>query len=345
MGNDLGSVRDWIARLDAGRRDDTRYSLTWTEIGGRSIGRNRVPDRASVTSFDQAWALLGVSAQVRRFDDVLAHATHPPVRAWAAAHPFRAIDVHGDIARLVVAYEWLDRNRGSLRYVREITAPGIDTKFVERNRSTLAGMLGVRPNPADFLADLALRSRPEFIRLRCAASLGLASPLSELAAPAEELRHVTIQPRRAFVIENEITYLSVPVPADGIVLWGKGFEVDRIGRLPWLKGVDVDYWGDIDTHGFAILDRLRAWLPQTQSVLMDRATLVEHRERWATEERPSSAALTRLGAEEQELYAELVEDRLGDRVRLEQERIDWRWVIERLPEAGGWSGVHGAFDP
>ena len=49
--------------------------------------------------------------------------------------------------------------------------------------------------------------------------------------------------------------------------------------------------GDIDTHGFAILDRLRAWLPQTRSVLMDRDTLLAHRDRWVTEDRPAKSAL------------------------------------------------------
>jgi hypothetical protein len=46
-----------------------------------------------------------------------------------------------------------------------------------------------------------------------------------------------------------------------------------------VQEVDVHYWGDLDTHGFAILHSLRAWLPQTQSFLMDRQTLAEHRDR------------------------------------------------------------------
>ena len=96
-----------------------------------------------------------------------------------------------------------------------------------------------------------------------------------------------LEPRGAVIVENEISYLSVDVPEDGVVIWGKGFEVDRVGRLPWLAGVDVLYWGDIDTHGFAILDRLRAWLPQTRSVLMDRETLLAHRDRWVIEDRPA----------------------------------------------------------
>jgi hypothetical protein len=154
--------------------------------------------------------------------------------------------------------------------------------------------------------------------------------LSELAVRSQELAQLKLRPRVAVIVENEISYLSVDVPDDGIVFWGRGFDVDSVGRLPWLAEADVLYWGDIDTHGFAILDRLRAWLPQARSVLMDRETLLAHRDRWVTEDRPARSALTRLTAEEQELYAELVEGGLGDRVRLEQERVDWQWVRQRL---------------
>lgn len=63
---------------------------------------------------------------------------------------------------------------------------------------------------------------------------------------------------------------------------------------------------------------------------MDRATLIAHRDRWVVEDRPARSILPRLSPEEQRLYRELVEDSLGDRVRLEQERIDWGWVEGRL---------------
>ncbi len=331
IGEDLGASRTWVARLDAGRRDDTRYSLEWTPIGGRHVGRNRVPARAVVSSFEQAWALLGVSRDVRRFDEILALVEpSPPVRSWVVRHPHRALDLHAEMPALLAAYLWLDEHRGSNRYLREISAPGVDTKFAERHRPVLAEMLAVPATTPGFLAGLGLRLKPEFVRLRAATSLGLPTPLTELAVRAEELIELAIRPRTALVIENEITYLSVAVPPDGVVIWGKGFDVDRVGRLPWLAGAEVAYWGDIDTHGFAILDRLRAWLPQTRSVLMDRRTLLTHRDRWGIEERPTTARLSRLTPEEQELYGDLVVDSLGERVRLEQERIDWAWVEAQI---------------
>ena len=332
VGDDIAAARKWVAALDAGRRDDRRYTLQWQSIGGRQVGRNRLPVRALVSSKDQAWALLGVAASVRRFEELLAAAQHHPrVREWIVGNPLRALEMEHQMPQLIAAHEWLDVHRGSFRYLREISAPGVDTKFAERYRPVLAAMLGVSSTASGFLADLGLRSKPGLVRLRPAPSLGLPAPLTELALRSEELAQLALAPRVAVIVENEISYLSVEVPDDGVVIWGRGFDVDNVGRLRWLADADVLYWGDIDTHGFAILDRLRAWLPRTRSVLMDRETLLAHRERWVSEDRPATSVLTRLTHDERNLYLELVADGLGQRVRLEQERIDWRWVQRRLP--------------
>jgi hypothetical protein len=335
VGDDIAAARDWVAALDAGRRDDSRYALQWQSIGGRQIGRNRLPVRAVVSSIAQAWALLGVTTMVRRFDDLLALADqHPRVREWIVGHPHRALELGPEMPQLIAAYVWLDSHRQSQRYLREISAPGVDTKFAERHRTVLAAMLRVSSMASGFLADLGLRCKPGLVRLRPSPSLGFPGPtLTELAVRSEELAQLTVEPRVAVIVENEISYLSVDVPEGGIVFWGKGFEVDSIGRLRWLAEADVLYWGDIDTHGFAILDRLRARLPRARSVLMDRDTLLAHRDRWVTEDHPAKSVLTRLTPDEYDLYSDLVGDGLGERVRLEQERIDWDWVEHRLPAA------------
>ena len=331
VGDDMAAVREWIAALDAGRRDDSRYGLVWQSIGGRQIGRNQIPVRAVVSSFEQAWALLSVASTVRRFDELLALVDGQlPVLGWVVGNPQRALELFGVMPRLVAAYVWLDEHRDSQVYLREISAPGVDTKFAERYRPVLASMLEVSPTASGFLADLGLRSKPGLVRFRPAPTLGLPAAVTELAVRSEELAQLKLRPRVAIIVENEISYLSVDVPEDGIVFWGRGFDVDSVGRLPWLAEADVIYWGDIDTHGFAILDRLRAWLPQALSVLMDRETLLAHRDRWVTEDRPTRSALTRLTADERELYVELVEGGLGDQVRLEQERVDWGWVEQQL---------------
>lgn len=63
---------------------------------------------------------------------------------------------------------------------------------------------------------------------------------------------------------------------------------------------------------------------------MDRETLLVHRDRWGSEDRPARSALTGLTEDEAALYADLVGDHLDTKVRLEQGWIDWKWAEARL---------------
>jgi hypothetical protein len=102
--------------------------------------------------------------------------------------------------------------------------------------------------------------------------------------------------------------------------------------LGWLACLDIVYWGDIDTHGFAILNRLRHHLPHARSMLMDRATLLDHRDHWVTEPSPTAAALDRLDQAESALYADLISDAYAPSVRLEQERISFSAVEKAVAD-------------
>ncbi|MCU1337334.1 MAG: conserved hypothetical cytosolic protein, partial [Bryobacterales bacterium] len=52
--------------------------------------------------------------------------------------------------------------------------------------------------------------------------------------------------------------------------------LERLSEVRWLRQPALHYWGDIDTYGFHILDRLRSTFPNAWSFLMDRETLLEH---------------------------------------------------------------------
>lgn len=333
LGEQYEKARVWADALYRGSRDGRSYELIMGSIGGRVAGRTELPTRAVIAEYAQAWALLKVETEAEVFLSVMAQAEQCPLaRAWAFTHPVQAINLEGEWSRILTAVAWLDEHRGSRLYLRQVTAPGVDTKFIEQHRVVMAQMLGVPPR--DFARALGFSEKPATVRLRFDPELfGFPIALTEGIFRVEELRSVQAWPRTALIIENEITYLSVPVPAGSVVLWGKGYGVNEPASLDWLADTDVRYWGDIDTHGFAILDRVRAHLPQTRSVLMDRETLLAHESRWGSEPAPTAAALSRLDARERGVYQDLVSDRYASRLRLEQERIDWDWVTERLNES------------
>ncbi|WP_448261910.1 Wadjet anti-phage system protein JetD domain-containing protein [Microbacterium aurum] len=330
LGEHFDEARAWADGIRSFSREGRAYEVVTGRIGGRLAGATDLPVRAVVDTYDRAWRVLGTATDAAAFRILVdAAGSDPAAREWALRSPLAAVALADEWPTVLIALRWLESHRGSGLYLRQVTAPGVDTKFIERYRSALAAMLGV---PArSFAAELGFATKPTTVRLRFAPGvLAMPAGLSEAVLRTDELRSLAVRPRRALIVENEISYLSVPVPPGGVVLWGKGYDADAPASLEWLAGVDVDYWGDLDTHGFGILHRVRAWLPHARSVLMDRETLLAHEDRWGLEPAPTSAALPSLEAAEAALYADLVTDRYGARVRLEQERIDWRWALERL---------------
>lgn len=63
---------------------------------------------------------------------------------------------------------------------------------------------------------------------------------------------------------------------------------------------------------------------------MDRSTLLAHREQFAVEPNPAEAELEGLNPDEAGLYRDLIEDRFGPSVRLEQERIRFSIIRNAL---------------
>lgn len=330
LGDRVDEARGWANELIRASRDGAHFEIVFGEVGGRHVGRSRIPVRAVLSTTRQAWALLGVNADVERFialvEQAPAHA-----RAWVLQHPHAALAAADEWPEILAALDWIGRERGAGRFLREVTASGVDTKLIERRRGVLAGMLGVPAGADAFAQALGFAMRPATVRLRFDPRVfGFPTGFTEGVFRLDELDSALSSASQALIIENEATYLAAPIPENGVVLWGKGYDAAGPASLRWLREVPVTYWGDIDTHGFAILNRVRSRLPQVRSVLMDFATLHAHRERWGREEKPTSAALTHLGHEDADVYAALVTDRHGERVRLEQERVDWAWALERL---------------
>ena len=146
----------------------------------------------------------------------------------------------------------------------------------------------------------------------------------------EEMESRPLPVSRVYVVENEITYLAFPGLDDAVVIFGGGYAVGRLAPLRWLSDRKLFYWGDLDTHGFAILNVLRRLFPHTRSLLMDRKTLLDNESQWVREPDPTSQRLGLLNPAEFDLYQDLVENSFGPAVRLEQERVRFSAITDAI---------------
>ena len=306
--------------------------VEYKQVGGRHFGSNSIPCRAWLDGYDATWALLRVGPDVRRLGELMEAARGTHLIPWLTGHPMRALRLAAHWDKLLATVRWIEQTQAPGMYLRQIDVPGVDTKFVERHKGVLTELLDMQLHPSrvvaiapDFAARYGFLRRPGYVRFRVAGGF---RGFSELSVRTSEFTAAPDGITRAYVIENEITYLAFPLPAAAIAIFGGGYAVGVLEPLGWLAGLDVVYWGDIDTHGFAILNRLRHHMPHARSMLMDRATLLGHRDHWVTEPSPTTAALDRLDRAESALYADLQANAYALSVRLEQERVSFA-VIEK----------------
>lgn len=297
-----------------------------------SMGHQRLPLRVRGLGSDGVADLAGLGTSWRRTVDRAVElrrrwpeATDLGVGLTATARPLEAMD-DTEFDQLVAVLTFLRERPASGLWARELPVPGIDSKWMERHRSLVQELLtGITGS-----GDTGLRRAATRFRVRLLdPSLSLRG-LTDFTAPVTELAGLPLQPEAVLVSENLTTIHSLPPIRNAVALHGQGRAVTLLSAIDWLVRARVLYWGDLDTHGFAILSAFRKVVPGVESLLMDTAALSEFRGLCVLEPAPFRAPITHLSASE---HAALATLRAGD-LRLEQERIGWKYAKARLVQAG-----------
>ncbi|MBI5609567.1 MAG: hypothetical protein HY902_11900 [Deltaproteobacteria bacterium] len=345
LADQFEAARQWVAEL----RALTQVRLVEQVVRHRLLGAQEIPQEAWVDTLDAAVAILGKHRALAQFGRLLDQTRQfqPLVVPWLQRRPLQALELTAEWPRLLAVVAWLRAHPRPGVYLRHVDAPGVHSKFIEQHRQLLGEWLDLAlppehidptaPPGSQFARRYGFAEKPERLRLRFldpAASFLPGDQGADLTLDAVHFARLQPRVQTVFITENEVNFLAFPPHPASLVLFGAGYGLGALGRAPWLHACRVLYWGDLDTHGFAILDELRAHCPHAESLLMDRATLLEFKALWEQEPKATARELTRLCAEERELYDDLRHNRLGERVRLEQERVGFAWVMRRLAALG-----------
>ncbi|MFT5960531.1 MAG: hypothetical protein ACI8WM_000845 [Burkholderiaceae bacterium] len=325
------AARVWIASINA----LAHYRVDQREFRHRLFGTNRVPEAVWIDSLDDALALLDRHRDARRFGTLLdqTRGRQPTVLPWLAQRPLQALALHDDWPRLLAVIDWMQAHPRPGLYLRQVDITGVHSKFIEAHQGVLSSLLdlalplqAIDPSATGstgFARRFGFRDKPHRIRFRRLDEAGLDTDMTlDRPSFARLNPHIT----HVFITENEINFLSFPLPPDSLVIFGAGYGFDVLRGVDWLTRCRLIYWGDIDTHGFAILDQLRSQFAQVKSLMMDHATLLKFAMHWGQEDRPTQRELPRLDSDERALYDMLRDNQLGQNIRLEQERIGFAWV-------------------
>lgn len=341
LGDAFERVRTWVAELSA----VPYLRLEWREFRHRLHGRQSLPEAAWLDDRAAALAWLGKSADAARFARLraLTTAQQPALLPWLEKRPLQALALAEQWPALLAVVRWLQAHPRPGLYLRQVDIPGVHSKFIEAHRAVLAELLDQalpeaaiameQTGTARFAARYGFLDKPLRLRFRLldpSIALLPGGGLPDVTLDADSFARLDLPVGQVFITENETNFLAFPATPAAIVLFGAGYGWEALSRADWLDTRQIHYWGDIDTHGFAILDQLRLRFPQAASLLMDRETLLRHRDYWGQETEPLTRDLTRLTTAEREVFDALRDDLLGHRVRLEQEHLGFEWVARRI---------------
>ena len=341
MSNSFPEVREWIEELRANCTKKLGYGfeLIDKEISHRQLGRNVIPTHAQVPTIDDALKLIKKTREADEFraNSKLILSQYPQLAEWVQKYPLKVLRHKDDWAGILAVLNWFNEYPNSGLYMRQMDIRGIDTKFVEKRKGILAELLDrIFPAPdsdganASFEVRYGLCEKPKRIRMRFLESKLFLHGLSDITAPVNQIAAYKPDVLKVFITENEINGLSFPDVKNSVVIFGLGYGVDVLKSVEWLIDKEVYYWGDIDTHGFAILDKVRSFVPKAKSILMTEDVLHSNRALWVVEEKPYLGELSRLTGDEQTLFHALRDNHWGEKVRLEQERISFGRVKKEV---------------
>jgi len=330
-------VKAWITAWRSWRGSG---ALVWTERHWRSLGVQSVPQELILNEPSDAVSWIGEaeawSHAVERYKTL--------VQRWPALIDilpkyYNVLANSDDVnfLRITEMVSWICANPNSDLYPRQIPVAGVDSKWLESHKGLVCDLVSAiqGTNERDFFTVCGLKPPPQLIRMRIIDpeirnQLG---GLGDICTPREEAANLDIKPTYVFIVENLQTGLAFEDLPGSVVIMALGYGVDVLERISWLHHARCIYWGDIDTHGFAILNRARTYLPSLETALMDKQTLFAYKDLWVQEkEQSASTELPLLANEEREIFLSLKNNVWGQQVRLEQERICWDAAWKAIKE-------------
>jgi hypothetical protein len=331
-------VRAWVSSWAEWKNvgEVSREVRKWARLGAQEL-----PMALTVSNAEDVAALVGQAPRWTRAKERYAQiiAKWPQLaEGGALASRFNVLADYSevDFNRLLSMLDWLVQNPASNVYLRQLPVEGLDTKWAEQRIGVITGLLrDIKKDKGDgnFHEICGLLRPPHRIRLKllCPELRKFVGGLHDFEAPVADIAALQIRPTAAVIVENLDTGMALPDITGTIGIMKMGSAVSALGAVPWLQGVNTVYWGDIDTHGFAILDRARKALPQLRSVLMDKTTTLRYQNLWGTEPaQTTNFALEHLHEDELAVYTALKTNAWGQKVRLEQERLPWESSMQML---------------
>lgn len=343
--NDFSQLQNSIDVLkqDTQKQD---YLIEYKEINHQKLGKQKIPAAIVFNEENQFLRYLNKSQEFTQFK-MLSEQTlerYSNLRDWLIRYPFKITSFAANWQKLLSVCDYFVQHPKPDCYLRQLDIAGVDTKFIEQHKAILTELLDqILPETArdlsmtglsnhGFERRYGLRYELPQVRLRILDKALAICGLTDLTLTLGEFQQFELPVKTVFITENKMNGLAFPDFSDALVIFGLGYAVDLLAGARCLQTAKIYYWGDLDTHGFAILARMRGYFPLTQSLLMDQKTLLAFEHLWGQEPENNVVRheLANLTDDEQRVFQWLKQQPEHGKIRLEQERIKYTYLLNTL---------------
>jgi hypothetical protein len=343
-GDDYLVLRDWVRRLLVGSKAERGfgYEVVLEERELRRYGRQSLPAQITIETEADYLRLIGKLEEFAQWQTAVSHtiSQFPQLKEWLAQFPQRVLPYVHIWDNLIAVCDYFVTNPRPNLYLRELPVP-VHTKFIEENQTILRYLLdallssdAILINETQFERRFGLCYDEPQIRLRLLDDLlqcELVWPATDLSLTLSDCKALEgMNDRTILIVENKMTFLTLPPVKNGAAIWGKGFQVSLLREVNWLVNCNIWYWGDLDAQGFAILSQLRSYWPRTRSLLMNSIILEKYRGFVVAGTPVARMVLLNLEEEESAVYRQLIDNNW----RLEQERVRQEDVLLAIGRMG-----------
>lgn len=346
--HEYSQVQDWLDDLQS-FTSIKGVTLLKQQINYSKMGKQLMPVAIEITDIEALARYIGKWQQWQKFMQLFEQICFqlPSLTDWLVDNQDQIEKYQKVWIQLVNVCLYFIKYPTPNCYIRQLDIPNVDTKFIEQHKAIIKQLLDQLLKSEHIskqynkLSEHGFEKRFGLLHEQPQIRFRILDPqlsqelrgINDLTIPIDQFNQLNLMIDRIFITENKVNGLAFPAMNNAIVIFGLGYGIQVLKQTDWLKNCPIHYWGDIDTHGFAILSQLRSYFPKTRSLLMDQQTLLSCKALWGCEAQHQghkAEQLPYLTDEEQTLYQQLKQDKWAERVRLEQELIPMSILLKSL---------------
>lgn len=311
------------------------YTIDWKTVKTKMLGTQGLPSKIKFETAEDFERFLQKVKEVNVFrkNVALINGKFHELQCWIEKYPLKVIENSEYWSDILKILNYFSKNPQPQLYIRELPIE-VHTKFIEQHKAVIGELLDIvikeyiNTNEKEFEKRYNLRYDESMVRMRILDGTLAAeffSGLDDITIPVSKFLRLQIPISKAYIVENKVNFLTFPLVANSIVIWGKGYGIASIKESELLKSSELIYWGDLDAQGFEILSQFRGYFAQVKSLLMDKTTFDKYFENDLGTPSKVNVELN-LTTEEKNLYQYIK----ANNYRLEQEKIPQSYVIEHI---------------